>query len=60
MVEIEIPMAREIPIIVAEPFDETIVRSKWKCKMPFWVTMCTLCLAMLAFLMFVFWNQRRI
>ena len=59
--EVEIPMAREIPItiVVAEPIIVETTRLKWKCKIPFCASIGALCLAVFAFLMFVFWNQAR-
>ncbi len=46
MAEVEIPTAREIPIIivVAEPIVEQN-RPKWKCKITFFTPMCVLFLA---------------
>jgi hypothetical protein len=51
-----VPIATEIHIAVAEPIIEN--RPRWKCKMPFLGIISALCLGMLTFLMFVFWNQK--
>jgi len=55
--EIEIPTATEIHINIAEPIIAQNTRYTW--KMPFYAPICAVALAMVAFLMFVFWNQRR-
>jgi hypothetical protein len=57
MPEVEIPTARELSIIVADPMVETN-QPKMKCKMYFCAIMCSLGLFMFAWLLFIFWNQR--
>jgi hypothetical protein len=59
MIEIEIPTATEVSIVVAEPIIiSQATRLRQKCKMPFCLPICATCLAMFAFLMVIFWNQR--
>ncbi len=50
-----IPTATEVTIIIAEPIVET---NRDKCKISFCAAVCSVGLFMVAWVMFVFWNQR--